>query len=80
MPRLQFLIIFPVLIRSSSAPRPNDKAADLGDPESYFYLSLLLSAGLDGGEPGSSSRKDQARIWGLCGTHADNTNAHLLLA
>lgn len=58
---------------------PEKKAADLGDPDSFFYLALLQSAGLHGGEAGGAG-KDQARIWGLCGAHADNTNAHLLLA
>lgn len=54
------------------------QAADLGDPESYFYLALLQSAGMHGGEQGGG--RDQARTWAICGTHAASTNAQLLLA
>ena len=54
------------------------KAADLGDPESFFYLALLQSAGLHGGEPGGG--KAQARTWALCGADAFSANANLLLA
>ncbi|CAN0281185.1 unnamed protein product, partial [Hapterophycus canaliculatus] len=54
------------------------QAADLGDSESYFYLSLLQAAGLHGGQVGGG--KEQARTWALCGTHAGNMKADLLLA
>lgn len=49
----------------------------MGDPESFFYLSALQSAGLHGGQAGAGM--SQARTWAFCGAYALNTNANILL-
>ena len=49
----------------------------MGDPETFFYLSALQSAGLHGGQAGAGM--SQARTWAFCGAYALNTNANILL-